>query len=408
MESKVVVTLYSDQQCKDCATLDALLALPALTAYWDRVRFLHRDFPLPKHDWARRAAIAARAFDRVACGLAAEWRTFLFPRLKETTADMLDDRIREFATSVGADAGRVFEEMADPVLEQSVDADIAGGQERGVTRTPTLFIGGETLIEPQSAETITAVLDRALAANRPVAVITGASRGIGRGIAIELSRTHRVVATYRGRRDAAESLAAETGAEIFQCDIASGADRAGLLAFTRDKFGRLDLLVNNAGMAPRERRDILDATEESFDELIATNLRGPHFLTRDAARWMSEQGGGRIVFITSISAFTASVNRAEYCISKAGLSMSAALYAARLAGKGVLVFEIQPGIIRTDMIATVESVYEERIANGLLPQRRMGEASDIARAVFSIASGHLDYSAGQVLHVDGGFHLRTL
>lgn len=243
---------------------------------------------------------------------------------------------------------------------------------------------------------------------RPVAIVTGASRGIGRGIALELARTHDVVGTYRGRRDAAESLRAETGAEIFACDISSPADRAALIAFTRERFGRLDLLVNNAGIAPRERRDVLEATEESFDELIATNLKGPHFLTQLAARWMLEQGSGRIVFVTSISSYTASVNRAEYCISKAGLSMSAAVYAARLAPHGVLVFEVRPGIIRTDMIAPVEQLYEERIAGGLLPQRRMGEPADVARAVRAIADGLLDYCAGQVLDADGGFHLRTL
>ena len=133
------------------------------------------------------------------------------------------------------------------------------------------------------------------------------------------------------------------------------------------------------GMAPRERRDLLEATEESFDELISTNLKGPHFLTQQAARWMAEHGDGRIVFVTSISAYTASVNRGEYCISKAGLSMSAALYANRLAACGVKVFEIRPGIIRTDMIAKVEQMYDEKIANGLLPQRRMGEGATSPR-----------------------------
>ncbi len=244
--------------------------------------------------------------------------------------------------------------------------------------------------------------------SKPVALITGASRGIGRGIALELAKTHALVATYRGRLDAAESLRAETGAEIIQSDIGSREDRARLLAFTREKFGRLDLLVNNAGMAPRVRQDMLAASEESFDELINTNLKGPHFLTQAAANWMAEQGDGRIVFVTSISAYTASVNRADYCISKAGLAMSVSLYATRLAEKGIKVFEIRPGIIRTDMISAVESVYEEKIANGLLPQRRMGETSDIAKAVRGIADGLLDYSTGQILNVDGGFHLRSL
>jgi NAD(P)-dependent dehydrogenase (short-subunit alcohol dehydrogenase family) len=161
-------------------------------------------------------------------------------------------------------------------------------------------------------------------------------------------------------------------------------------------------------MAPRERRDLLEATEESFDELIATNLKGPHFLTQQAARWMAEGGAGRIAFVTSISSYTASVNRGEYCISKAGLSMSVALYAQRLAQSGIKVFEIRPGIIRTDMIAKVEQIYEEKIADGLLPQRRMGEGSDIAKAIRAIADGLLDYSTGQILNVDGGFHLRSL
>src|SRR5271154_6638914 len=134
---------------------------------------------------------------------------------------------------------------------------------------------------------------------RKVAIVTGASRGIGRGIAIELAKTHAVIATYRGRLDAAESLKAEIGCEIFPCDVSSGDDRKALISFAREKFGRLDLLVNNAGMAPRERKDILESTEESFDELISVNLKGPHFLTQMAAQWMKEQGSGRIVFVTS-------------------------------------------------------------------------------------------------------------
>jgi 3-oxoacyl-[acyl-carrier protein] reductase len=243
---------------------------------------------------------------------------------------------------------------------------------------------------------------------KPVALITGASRGIGRAIAIELSSTHQVLATYRGRKDAADSLRAETGAEIFPCDLASPDDRRALLAFAKERFHHIDLLVNNAGMAPRERRDVLDATEESFDELINVNLKGPHFLTQQVARDMVERASGRVVFVTSISAYTASVNRGEYCISKAGLSMSAAVWAARLAPHNIGVFEIRPGIIRTDMISAVEDVYEKRIAEGLLPQRRMGEGSDVARVVRAIAEGSLDYSTGQIINVDGGFHLRTL
>jgi NAD(P)-dependent dehydrogenase (short-subunit alcohol dehydrogenase family) len=243
---------------------------------------------------------------------------------------------------------------------------------------------------------------------RPVAVVTGASRGIGRAIAAELARTHDVVATYMGRRDCAETLQEETGALIFQCDVSSRDDRAALIAFTREKLGRLDLLVNNAGIGSPERCDILEATEESFDLVLATNLKGPYFLSQLAARWILEQGGGRIVFVTSISAYTASVSRGEYCVSKAGLSMAASLFAARLAGQGIGVFEIRPGIVRTDMIARVEKAYDERIAAGLVPQGRMGEPVDVARVVRAVADGLLDYCAGQVLDVDGGFHLRTL
>ena len=244
--------------------------------------------------------------------------------------------------------------------------------------------------------------------NKPVAVITGASRGIGRAIAAELSRTHDLVATYKGRRDCAEALQQETGALIFQCDVSSPEDRAALIAFTRGKLGRLDLLVNNAGIAPPERRDILEATEENFDLVLATNLKGPYFLSQLAARWMLEQGRGRIVFVSSISAYTASVSRGEYCVSKAGLSMAAALFAARLVREGIGVFEIRPGIVRTDMIARVEKAYEDKIAAGLLPQGRMGEPADVARVVRAIADGLLDYCAGQVLDVDGGFHMRVL
>jgi 3-oxoacyl-[acyl-carrier protein] reductase len=244
--------------------------------------------------------------------------------------------------------------------------------------------------------------------DRPVAIVTGASRGIGRGIALELASTHRLIATYRGREDAARSLQQETGAEIFRLDIASGADRQALLAFCKEKFGRLDLLVNNAGMAPRVRADLLDATEESFDEVLDTNLKGPYFLTQAAARWMRERRAGRIVFITSISAYTSSTNRGEYCVSKAALSMTVQLFADRLAADGITVFEIRPGVIETDMVAPVKEKYDKLVADGLFPQPRLGRPADVAKAVRAIADGLLDYSTGQVLDVDGGFHLRRL
>jgi NAD(P)-dependent dehydrogenase (short-subunit alcohol dehydrogenase family) len=243
---------------------------------------------------------------------------------------------------------------------------------------------------------------------RPLALVTGGSRGIGRAIALELSSTHQVVATYRDREDAARSLREECGAEIWRCDIADRESRAALLAFCRERWERLDLLVNNAGIAPRQRLDLLDATEESFDEVLTTNLKGPYFLTQSAARWMQVSQAGRIVFVTSISSYTASITRGEYCISKAGLSMAVQLWADRLAPLGIRVYEIRPGIIRTDMIAAVQAKYEEKVAQGLLPQARLGEPRDVALAVRAIADGLLDYSTGQVINVDGGFHLRRL
>ena len=165
----------------------------------------------------------------------------------------------------------------------------------------------------------------------PVAIATGA----GRGIVKDLARTHKVIATYLGREDAARSLQRESGAEIIRVDMASVDDRRTLLKFFREKFGRLDLLVNNAGMAPRQRVDILEASEESYEEVLAANLKGPYFLTQAAARWMIEQGASRIVFIGSMSAYTSSPSRGEYCISKAGLAMATTLFVHRLAADGI-------------------------------------------------------------------------
>ena len=248
-----------------------------------------------------------------------------------------------------------------------------------------------------------------MSALQPIALVTGASRGIGRGIAVELAKTHAVIGTFRGNAEAARTLRAETGAETFQMDVASAADRAALMQFVRERYGRIDLLVNNAGIAPRERRDILEATEESFSEVLETNLKGPYFLTQAAANLMRGQGGGgRIVFVTSISAYASSTARGEYCVSKAGLSMAVSLFADRLAADGIGVFEIRPGIVQTDMIAAVRGKYEKLAEEGLLPQGRLGTPADVAAAARAIADGRLDYSTGQILNVDGGFHLRTL
>ncbi len=244
--------------------------------------------------------------------------------------------------------------------------------------------------------------------SQSIALVTGGSRGIGRAIVEELATTHRVIATYNTNRDAAQSVAEATGATILRCRLDDPGSIRQLLSDIRERFPAIDLLVNNAGIAPSERRDILEATPESFDELFATNLKGPYFLTQQIARGMLEKGSGRIVFVSSISSFTASTNRGDYCMTKAALSMAVKLFAARLAPHNIPVFEIEPGIIRTDMISSVAADYDRRIADGLLPQRRMGEPRDVARAVRAIANGDLDYCTGQVLHVDGGFHLRIL
>lgn len=262
-----------------------------------------------------------------------------------------------------------------------------------------------------------------MSTQRPVALVTGASRGIGRGIARTLAalRTHDLVINYAGNEAAAKecrSLCLEDSAEsirveICKADIGSSADRAGLVQFVREKFGRLDLLVNNAGVAPDVRCDLLDATEESFDRLISINLKGPYFLTQTAARFMLETpalpGIARaVVNVTSISVYTASVQRGDYCVSKAGLAMMTKLYAARLAEAGIGVFEVRPGVIATDMTGPVKEKYDRMFAEGLTPINRWGTPSDIGKAVASVASGAFPYSTGMVLDVDGGFHLRRL
>lgn len=256
---------------------------------------------------------------------------------------------------------------------------------------------------------------------RPVALVTGASRGIGRGIALKLaSAGYAIAVNYVRNRDAAEDVARAIHADggsalVLQADISNLGDHQSLLGQIREEYGRLDLLVNNAGVAPRERRDLLEATEESFDHVLRVNLKGPYFLTQQAANWMLElmEAGiiehPKIVFISSISSYTVSVARGEYCTAKAGLSMAAQLFAVRLAGDGIGVYEIRPGIIETDMTAGVREKYDRLILEeGLLPIPRWGTPDDVGRAVVAIAEGALSYSTGQVLHVDGGFHLRTL
>jgi len=258
------------------------------------------------------------------------------------------------------------------------------------------------------------------AGTAPVALITGASRGIGRGVALAVAREgYAVLVNYASSADAARSVQAEIAAvgrraEVFRADIANAADRQALVDFALSAFGRVDLLVNNAGIAPRQRRDLLEATEESYDEVMGTNLRGPYFLTQRVASEMVRLvregaiAAARIVFITSISAYASSTNRGEYCLSKAGLSMAAALYADRLAEYSIPVIEVRPGIIATDMTGPAKEKYDRLIAGGLLPQRRWGFPEDVGKVVAAIARGDMDYSTGQVIEVGGGFGLRRL
>jgi 3-oxoacyl-[acyl-carrier protein] reductase len=248
------------------------------------------------------------------------------------------------------------------------------------------------------------------------ALVTGASRGIGRGIALALAGAgFDVVVNYASNLAAAEDTAAEIGklgtrAALVRADVGDAEDRARLVQEAHDAFGGIDLLVNNAGVAPSVRADLLDATEESFDRLVGINLKGPYFLTQQVARRMIAAGtAGKIVTISSMSAYTASVNRGDYCVTKAGLGMMTKLFAARLAEHGITVFEVRPGIIATDMTGPVQAKYDKLIlTDGITPIRRWGTPEDVGRAVVAIATDLLPFSTGQVIDVDGGFHLRTL
>jgi 3-oxoacyl-[acyl-carrier protein] reductase len=252
--------------------------------------------------------------------------------------------------------------------------------------------------------------------NERVALVTGAGRGIGRAIAVALAQEKwGVVINYRGNKDAAQEalkLAEEAGGRgiIVQADVSLAEDRSRLVAETLAAFGGIDLLVNNAGMAPRQRLDLLEMTEASYDEVMATNLKGPLFLTQLVARRMIEHGReqAKIVNIGSISAYTSSVTRGEYCLSKAGVAMMTMLFADRLAGHGINVYEVRPGIVRTDMTGAVREKYDRMIADGLTPIARWGEPEDIAHTVVAIAQGCVPFSTGEVINVDGGFHLRRL
>ncbi|MCO5188333.1 MAG: 3-ketoacyl-ACP reductase [Anaerolineae bacterium] len=255
---------------------------------------------------------------------------------------------------------------------------------------------------------------------KDTAIITGAGRGIGRGIALALAeRGWCVTINYRGNvAAAAETLdmvnATDGQGLLVQADIADSNGRNRLVAETLAEFGRIDLLVNNAGMAPRRRLDILETAEASYDEVMAVNLKGPFFLTQQVANQMiaMQQAGTiaqpKIINIGSISAYTSSPNRGEYCISKAGMGMMTTLFADRLAGEGINVYEIRPGIIETDMTGAVQEKYDRLIADGLTPIRRWGQPDDIARAVIALAEGSFPFSTGEIINVDGGFHFRRL
>jgi NAD(P)-dependent dehydrogenase (short-subunit alcohol dehydrogenase family) len=250
--------------------------------------------------------------------------------------------------------------------------------------------------------------------------VTGGSRGIGRGIAESLADSGFDLA-INGRRDSTAVAGVvrsleQRNAAVHYCrgDVATAADRLAILDAIRNRFGRLDVLVNNAGVAPEVRADLLDATEASFDRLMSINLKGPYFLTQLVARWMVEQRAadagfsGVIVNISSVSATEASIDRGDYCISKAGIAMATQLWAFRLAKHGIAVYEVRPGIITTDMTAPVREKYEKLLAEGLTVELRWGMPEDIGRAVAMLARGDLTYATGNVLHIDGGLTLRRL
>ncbi len=256
--------------------------------------------------------------------------------------------------------------------------------------------------------------------SRPVAFITGGSRGIGLGCAKSLAGAGFDLAINGVREeaqigDAIAELEA-LGARVVYCrgDIGSSDARVAMVDRIRSCFGKLNVLVNNAGVAPKERADLLDASEESFDCVLATNLRGPFFLTQIVARWMIEQKAADaeslfcIITVGSVSSTVVSANRGEYCVAKAGLSMMSALYAARLGEHGIPVYEVRPGVIKTDMTSGVAGKYDTLIEDGLCVTPRWGMPDDIGKAVRALAAGDFLYSTGQVIMVDGGLTMPRL
>jgi len=248
-----------------------------------------------------------------------------------------------------------------------------------------------------------------------VAIVTGSRRGIGLGIAKMLSENgYTVVLSASSSAEDSVDVCKETGLEYIQCNIAVPEDRENLINKVIEKYGRLDVLVNNAGVAPKIRLDVLETTTESFERLMSINLEGTFFMCQIAANAMIkllgkvEDYSPRIVNISSMSAYTSSTSRGEYCISKAGIAMVTTLFADRLAEYGIPVFEVRPGIIKPDMTSTVLDKYTKLIDGGLLPTKRMGTPEDVAGCVLAACSGYLDYGTGTVLNADGGFHIRRL
>lgn len=248
-----------------------------------------------------------------------------------------------------------------------------------------------------------------------VALVTGGTRGIGLGIARALAADGwRLMLTGVRAAEDVQSVATGLGADYIAADIADARARAQLVAAITERYGTVDALINNAGRAPRVRADLIEATEESFEEVLRTNLQGPYFLTQAIARTMLQRRTRdrafhpSIVFVTSVSAEMASPNRGEYCVSKAGLAMTAQLFAARLAAHGIPVFEVRPGIIATDMTAAVKEVYDRRIADGLVPEGRWGQPDDIGRAVAALVRGDVPYATGTVIRIDGGLSIPRL
>lgn len=244
-----------------------------------------------------------------------------------------------------------------------------------------------------------------------VAVVTGGSRGIGKAITEELlKKDFTVIATARSKNSSTEEMERQYADKFYfiPCDISAPESRKTLSSFIEDNFGKLDLLVNNAGIAPRERKDILEITPDDFDYLMDINLKGTFFVTQELTPLLIKNGKSRIVNISSMSAYTASVNRGEYCISKAGISMITKLFASRLAEYGVSVIEIRPGIIETDMTSKVKEKYERLITDGITPIKRMGKPEDVAKCVASVAEGNFDFCTGTVIDCDGGFNVRRL